>query len=142
METVRQVLDRSQAGVIDVAPDATVLDALQLMAERDIGSVLVVENGSLAGILTERHYARNVILQGRQSASTLVRDVMSRKLYPVAPDQKVSECMALMTEHQIRHLPVMDGEQLVGIVSIGDLVKSTIAEQAETIDELTRYIHS
>lgn len=141
METVRQVLERSQAGVIEVNPDTTVLDALQLMAERNIGSVLVTENDNLVGILTERHYARNVVLKGRQSANTPVRDVMSTELYPVAPDQKVSECMAMMTDKQIRHLPVMKDERLIGIVSIGDLVRSTITEQAETIQELTRYIN-
>ncbi|NND89387.1 MAG: CBS domain-containing protein [Granulosicoccus sp.] len=142
MQTVRQLLAKAEGDLATVKPDATVLDALRLMAERNIGAVLITDNGKLLGIFTERHYARKVILEGRQSVDTPVRDVMSTELYWVRPDQKVDECMAMMTGNFVRHLPVMEDDKLIGIVSIGDLVKSTIADQEQTIDELTRYIGS
>ncbi|ASJ75842.1 CBS domain-containing protein [Granulosicoccus antarcticus] len=140
MQTVGQLLTKSSGGLATVDPSASVLDALRLMAERNIGAVLVVEGRDLMGIFTERHYARKVILEGRSSVDTAVRDVMSTELYTVEPSQSVDECMALMTDRFVRHLPVVGDGQLIGIVSIGDLVKSTIAEQEQTIDELTRYI--
>jgi CBS domain-containing protein len=142
MQTVGQLLTKASGGLATVDPNATVLDALRLMAERNIGAVLVMEGSKLLGIFTERHYARKVILEGRQSVDTPVRDVMSTELYTVEPSQSVDECMSLMTDKFVRHLPVMGEGQLIGIVSIGDLVKSTIAEQEQTIDELTRYIGS
>lgn len=142
MQTVGQLLTKSSGGLATIDPSATVLDALRLMAERNIGAVLVLEGSKLVGIFTERHYARKVILEGRQSVDTPVRDVMSTELYTVEPSQSVDECMALMTDRFVRHLPVVGDGQLIGIVSIGDLVKSTIAEQEQTIDELTRYIGS
>jgi CBS domain-containing protein len=142
MQTVGQILAKAKGSLVTIEPGATVLDALRLMADRNIGAVLVTDDGKLAGIFTERHYARKVILEGRQSIDTPVRDVMSSELYTVSPDKSVDHCMSLMTDRFVRHLPVTDGDQLVGIVSIGDLVKSTIAEHEQTIDELTRYIGS
>lgn len=142
MQTVGQILTKATGGLVTVTPDATVLDALRVMAERNIGAVLITEGGNLLGIFTERHYARKVILEGRQSVGTPVRDVMSDELYYVEPNQSVDQCMTLMTENRVRHLPVMGDGQLIGIVSIGDLVKATIAEHEQTIDELTRYIGS
>ena len=142
MQTVGQILTKAKGGLVTIEPEATVLDALRVMAERNIGAILITQGGSLLGIFTERHYARKVILEGRQSVDTPVRDVMSTEMFPVEPNQSVDDCMSLMTEHRVRHLPVMGGGQLIGIVSIGDLVKATIAAQEQTIDELTRYIGS
>lgn len=139
---VRDLLAQKDGEVITLDPEATVLDAVRLMAEQDIGSVAIVEGERLVGVLTERHYARNVILAGRRSDATAVREVMSAELHPVSPDETVDRCMALMTEHRIRHLPVLVDERLVGIVSIGDLVRSRIAEQKAEIDQLTQYIQS
>jgi len=142
METVRQIIDRSQTDLAYVAPDASVLDALRLMAERNISSVLIMEGDKLVGIVTERDYARKVVLEGRQSVNTAVRDVMSANIIHVTADQSVDDCMGIMTRRKIRHLPVMEGDRLIGLVSIGDLVKSTIADQEQTIEELTRYINN
>ena len=142
MNTVRELLEDKGGDAVTIDPGATVLDAVRLMAERDIGSVAVVEGGRLVGVLTERHYARNVILAGRRSDETAVREVMSSELFPVAPDDTVDRCMALMTEQRIRHLPVLVDERLVGVVSIGDLVRSRLAEQKAEIDQLTQYIQS
>ena len=142
MQTVGQILTKAKGGLVTIEPEATVLDALRVMAERNIGAILITQGGNLLGIFTERHYARKVILEGRQSVDTPVRDVMSTEMFPVEPSQSVDDCMSLMTEHRVRHLPVMGGGQLIGIVSIGDLVKATIAAQEQTIDELTRYIGS
>lgn len=140
MQTVGQILTKAKGGLVTIRPEATVLDALRVMAERNIGAVLITQGSDLLGIFTERHYARKVILEGRQSVDTPVRDVMSDELFYVKPNQSIDDCMSLMTEHRVRHLPVMGDEQLIGIVSIGDLVKATIAEQEQTIEELTRYI--
>ena len=142
MQTVGQILTKAKGGLVTIQPEATVLDALRVMAERNIGAVLITQGNDLLGIFTERHYARKVILEGRQSVDTPVRDVMSDELFYVEPNQSIDDCMSLMTEHHVRHLPVMGDGQLIGIVSIGDLVKATIAEQEQTIDELTRYIGS
>ncbi len=142
MQTVGQILTKAKGGLVTIEPEATVLDALRVMAERNIGAILITQGSNLLGIFTERHYARKVILEGRQSVDTPVRDVMSTEMFPVEPSQSVDDCMSLMTEHRVRHLPVMGGGQLIGIVSIGDLVKATIAAQEQTIDELTRYIGS
>ncbi|MGQ7843061.1 CBS domain-containing protein [Granulosicoccus sp. 3-233] len=142
MHTVGQILTKARGGLVTIEPEATVLDALRVMAERNIGAILITQGSNLLGIFTERHYARNVILEGRQSVDTPVRDVMSTEMFPVEPNQSVDDCMSLMTEHRVRHLPVMGQGQLIGIVSIGDLVKATIAAQEQTIDELTRYIGS
>ena len=142
MNTVRQLIDQKPGEIVCIDPDCSVLDAVREMADRDIGSVLVTRDDQLVGILTERHYARNVILAGRRSDSTPVSEAMAAEPVCVSPDQTVEECMALMTENRIRHLPVLDGEKLIGVVSIGDLVKNRIADQEEMIDQLTRYIQS
>ncbi len=142
MTTVRELLENKGGDAVTIGPDATVLEAVRLMAERDIGSVAIIENGRLIGVMTERHYARGVVLAGRRSDTTTIREVMSAELVPVTLESTVDRCMALMTEHRIRHLPVLENEILVGMVSIGDLVRSKLADQARTIDDLTRYISS
>ncbi len=140
MSTVGHLLETKKGDVLTLDPDATVLDAVRLMAERDIGSVVVLKDHRLVGILTERHYARNVILAGKRSESTLVSEVMSTSVVCVSLAHTVDECMALMTEHRTRHLPVLDEETLVGVVSIGDLVRSRIEDQEHVINQLTQYI--
>ncbi len=141
MTTLGQVLDRKGHEVLTVDPDATVLDAIGKMSEHDVGAVVVLEDGRPAGIFTERHYARNVFLKGRSSPKTAIRDVMERSVICVRPDSTVDEAMAIMTDRRVRHLPVLERDRMVGIVSIGDLVKSKIADQKFTIDQLIHYIH-
>jgi CBS domain-containing protein len=128
--------------VWSVHPDDTVLDAIKMLAEKDIGALIVIKDDKPVGIFTERDYARNVYLKGKSSLDTAVRDVMVAPVICVKPDQTVDECMALMTAKRFRHLPIMDGDELVGMVSIGDLVKSVIAEQQFTIEQMEQYIHS
>jgi CBS domain-containing protein len=139
-ETVRSVLNVKGAEVWSVPPDSTVYDALSLMAEKDVGALVVVSEGRIAGMFSERDYARKVILHGKTSRETLVREVMTSPVVTVTPDQTVNECMQIMTRHRIRHLPVVEGEKLVGVISIGDLVNSIISAQAETIQQLSSYI--
>jgi CBS domain-containing protein len=124
-----------------IGPDATVFDALAKMAQKDVGSLVVMDGEQLIGIITERHYSRNVILKGKTSPTTLVRDIMERNVIHVRPEQSVELCMALMTEKRVRHLPVLEGNEVVGIVSIGDLLKSIISKQKFVINELEHYIH-
>ncbi|MDA5094987.1 CBS domain-containing protein [Aliiroseovarius sp. KMU-50] len=140
MTILQQVLRDKGHDVFSVGPDNTVLDAIQLMADKNVGSLVVLNEGILVGIVTERHYARNVFLKGRSSPKTKVGDIMSTRVVYVTPDHTVDEAMALMTEKAVRHLPVMEGEELVGIISIGDLVKSTISSQRFVIEQLERYI--
>jgi CBS domain-containing protein len=142
MTTVRQVLNEKGCGVCCVHPDDTVFDAISDMADHNIGSLIVIENDKPVGIITERHYARNVALKGRTSPATPVRDVMETKLLYARPDQTVEECMAIMTEKRVRHLPVLDRGELVGIISIGDLVKTIIKSQEFLIDQLVHFIHA
>ena len=142
MRTVRQLLGDKGGEVHAVSPDAAVVDALRLMADKGIGAVLVMQDGCLAGILSERDYARKVVLQDRSSATTPVRDIMSAKVYTVDPSQSVQKCMQLMTGQRIRHLPVVQAGALVGVISIGDLVKAVIEEQQQELDQLQRYITS
>jgi CBS domain-containing protein len=142
MKTVKQMLQGKSGPVHSVTPQAMVFDALKLMADKNIGSVLVLADGKIAGIMTERDYARKVILFGKSSHEIAVKEIMSNQVMTVRPDQTVEECMALMTNKRIRHLPVMDGEKLIGLLSIGDLVKEVIAEQEQTIKQLESYIHS
>lgn len=124
-----------------IRPDATVYDAVKLMAEKNIGALLVVtETGQIVGMITERDYARKIVLMARSSKETPVRDVMTSPVLCVGRDRTSEECMALMTEHRVRHLPVMDGGKLIGIISIGDLVKDIISEQKFTIEQLEHYI--
>lgn len=141
MKTVKQMLQLKGGAVYSVTPQTMVFDALKLMAEKNIGAVLVLADGKVTGIVTERDYARKVILFGKSSRDIAVSEIMSDKVLTVQTAQTVEECMALMTNKRIRHLPVMDGEKLVGLLSIGDLVKEVIAEQELTIKQLESYIH-
>jgi len=140
MTTVRQLLDEKGGYIWSIGPDATVFDAVAKMAEKDIGSLVVMEGDEFVGIITERHYARNVVLKGKASPATPVRDIMERHVVIARPEQSVDHCMALMTEKRERHLPVFEGRKLIGIVSVGDLVKSTISHQKFLIDQLEQYI--
>ncbi len=139
--TVKHLLEQKGQNTWTISPDATVFDALAIMAEKDIGSLVVMDGEKLIGIVTERHYSRNVILKGKRSPTTLVRDIMDRNVVHVRPEQTVELCMALMTEKRVRHLPVLEGNNVIGIVSIGDLLKSIISKQKFVIDELEHYIH-
>ena len=141
MTSVRQLLDHKGRKIWSIHPDATVFDAVAKMAEKDVGSLVVMESDKLVGIITERHYARNVVLKGKTSPATPVRDIMERRVVIARPEQTVEQCMALMSDKRVRHLPVFEGNKLVGIVSIGDLVKSIIGDQKFTIDQLVHYIH-
>ena len=138
--TVRQLLDHKSSGIYSIRPDASVLEALELMAREDISSVLVTEGEELRGIFTERDYARKVILRGRNSRDTVIRELMTSQLITITPQHTIEDCMSIMTERHIRHLPVMDGGQVVGVVSIGDVVKSIISDQEATIQQLAGYI--
>jgi CBS domain-containing protein len=140
MSIVAHLLQTKGRQVWSIRPDATVLDALQLMAEKDIGALLVLEGDQVVGILSERDYARKVALKGRLTDKTLVREIMTRNVVYVNPEQTVAECMALMTAKHIRHLPVIENGKLAGIVSIGDAVKSVIEDKEFLIAELERYI--
>jgi CBS domain-containing protein len=142
MISVRQLLDRKGRQVFAIAPAAAVLEAIRLMAERHVGALLVMEGETLRGIVSERDYARKVILMGRSSADTPVRDIMTAAVITVQPETAVEECMQVMTERRVRHLPVLEGGRVVGMVSIGDLVKAVIAEQQQHIEQLESYIHS
>jgi CBS domain-containing protein len=141
MDTVLDLLKSKGSEVWTIQPDESVHDAIQKMADQDIGSLVVIEDGKLAGIFTERHYAREVFLKGRHSSTTPIREVMSTRVICASPEQTIGECMAVMTDKHIRHLPVVDDGELVGIVSIGDLVKRTITDQEFVIEQLIHYIH-
>ena len=141
MTTVRQLLDQKGREIWSIHPDATVFDAVAKMAEKDVGSLVVMESDEIVGIITERHYARNVVLKGKTSPATSVRDIMERHVVIARPEQSVDQCMALMSEKRVRHLPVFEGKRPIGIVSIGDLVKSKIGDQKFMIDQLEHYIH-
>ena len=141
MTTVKHVLDQKGHHVHFIRPDASVFDALKMMAENNIGSLVVLEDGKLVGLITERHYAREIVLKGRTSPGTLVRDIMSTKVIYARPDQSVEECMAVMTAKAVRNLPVLERGRLVGIVSIGDMVKSVIGDQKFIIEQLEHFIH-
>ncbi|KMN81586.1 MULTISPECIES: CBS domain-containing protein [Chromobacterium] len=143
MQTVRQLLDsKPNRALVYVNPDSTVFQALQVMAENDIGAVLVMEEGGIVGIFSERDYARRIVLQGRTSAGTKVRDIMTSRVVYVTPSQTLDDCMGLMTEKRIRHLPVLEGSDVMGMLSIGDLVRATIEEQEQVINHLVHYIQS
>lgn len=141
MATIRQVLDKKGHEVLSVRPDETVFDAIKKMADKNVGSLVVIEGGKLVGIVTERHYARNVFLKGRASPTTPVRDIMEPNVVFVRPDQSVEEGMAIMTEKAVRHLPVVEQSNVMGIVSIGDLVKDQISDQTFVIEQLVHFIH-
>jgi len=142
MTKIRQLLADKGETVLSVSPDNSVLDAIKMMADNDIGSLVVLDGSRLVGIFTERLYAREVILKGRSSPNTAIRDVMAAEVVCIGPDHTVEECMALMTKHRIRHLPVLEDGQLKGIISIGDLVKSIIADQKYHIEQLENLIRS
>ena len=142
MRTVRQLLGSKTPEIFAVSPDASVLDAIKLMAEKGVGAVLAMQGAHLCGIVSERDYARKVVLQGRSSSNTPVRDIMTAKVVTVLPDDSVDHCMQVVTEHRIRHLPVAEGDTIVGVISIGDLVKAVIEDQKVELDQLQRYIAS
>jgi CBS domain-containing protein len=142
MKTVQHLLALKAPGAVTIAPGASVFDALKLMADKDVGAVVVIDNGRVTGILSERDYARKVILHNKSSREIPVSEIMTERVLFVRPDQTLDECMALVTSKRIRHLPVLDGHRLVGVLSIGDLVKATISEQDFTIKQLESYITS
>jgi CBS domain-containing protein len=141
MTMVRQIIDRKGPTLYSVEPEDPVLEAIRQMAEHHVGALLVMKGTELQGIISERDYARKVILHGRSSAETPVWQIMSSPVVTVSPDQTVQECMHLMTERRIRHLPVVDKGRVVAMISIGDLVKSVIEDQQNTIEQLESYIH-
>ena len=141
MKNVEQMLEGKGQQLLFVSPDATVFDALKLMAEKDVGALVVLDGEKLAGIFSERDYARKIILLGKSSKDTLVREIMTERVLCVRPEQTVQQCMALMTEKRIRHLPVLDHKKVIGVISIGDVVKETISEQKFIIEQLESYIH-
>jgi CBS domain-containing protein len=141
MNKVSAILARKGNNAVSVTPNTSVLEALKIMAERNIGSVVVMEDGNYLGIITERDYSRKVILKGKHSIDTTVSDIMSSDLPAISPDDSVERCMSLMSENNIRYLPVFEGKKLSGIISMSDVVKETILAQKETISHLESYIH-
>ena len=142
MRTVRQLLEAKAPEVFAIGPNAPVFDAIGLMADKRIGALLVMEAGRLVGIVSERDYARKIVLQGRSSKDTPVRDIMTAQVVTVGLDHNSDHCMQVVTERRIRHLPVIDGDAVLGVVSIGDLVKAVIEDQQAELDQLQRYIAS
>lgn len=140
MKTVAQILKSKGSRTWSVTPETSVFDALKLMAEKNVGALIVLDNQRVAGIFSERDYARKIILLGKTSKETPVRDVMSEKVLFVTPDRTLDECMAIMTEKHIRHIPVLEGDSLAGVISIGDVVKGVISQQRFEIDQLHKYI--
>ena len=140
MKLVKHILDSKGHDVLSIAPTASVYEAIELMGEKGIGALIVLDGDALAGIVTERDYARKVILKGRGSQETPVKDIMTTGVFTTSPDQTVDSCMNLMTDKRIRHLPVVEGDTVTGMVSIGDLVKAIIADQKEEIEQLEHYI--
>ncbi|MEK6255905.1 MAG: CBS domain-containing protein [Chloroflexota bacterium] len=140
MKTVNQILAEKGKQVWSIKPDAQVYDALKLMADKDVGALLVLEHNNVIGLLSERDYARKVVLMGKTSMTTPVSEIMTRRVVFISPDQSIEECMALMTAKRIRHLPVLENEELIGIITIGDVVKAIISEQEFMISQLENYI--
>ena len=140
MKLVKQLLESKDPGVISIAANASVFDAIKLMADKAIGSLLVMNGDELQGIVTERDYARKVIIKGRSSQSTEVGEIMTADVITASTDQTVSHCMNVMTDRRIRHLPVVEDDKVIGMVSIGDLVQAIIADQQEEIEQLEQYI--
>lgn len=141
MKLVKHLLDNKGRQVISIAPGSSVFDAIEIMAEKAVGSLMVLDEQKLVGIVTERDYARKVILQGRSSESTTVAEIMTSDVYTTSSAQTVNECMELMTEKRIRHLPVTEDDTVIGMISIGDLVQAIIADQQEEIEQLEHYIN-
>ena len=142
MTTVRHLLDRKDRALFSIAPEDPVLEAIRMMADRHVGALLVMRGSELAGIVSERDYARKVVLLGRSSAETPVWQIMTSPVFTVSLDSSVQDCMRLMTERRIRHLPVLEQGRVIAMISIGDLVKAVIEEQQQTIEQLESYIHS
>jgi len=140
MNTIRQILLLKRNFVWTVGPDQTVFDALRLMADKDVGALVVVQDDKIVGMLSERDYARKIILLGKASKDTLVKEIMSFPVFTIHPDQTIEEAMEMMTHHRIRHLPVVEGDHLAGMVSIGDAVRDIIYRQRETIKEMSERI--
>lgn len=140
MKTVKDILRDKGYEVWSITPDATVYDALKFMADKNVGALLVLDGQAVVGMVSERDYARKVILHGRSSREIRVREIMTSKVYYVHPEQNIQECMALMTDKRVRHLPVLENDRLVGVISIGDVVKAIIAEHESTIKHLEDYI--
>ena len=140
MRLVKHLLEGKGGAIHAIEPDKPVLEAIRLMADRYIGALLVMRDGKLVGIVSERDYARKVILKGRSSADTPVREIMSESVLTVAPGDSVNHCMKLVTDRRVRHLPVVDGGRVIGVVSIGDLVKAVIEDQAQELEHMQRYI--
>lgn len=138
--TINEILHHKGTAVWTIPPDVTVFEAIQKMADKNVGALLVTDNEKLVGIVSERDYTRKVALKGKSSKELKVREILSERIVHAAPTQSVEECMRLMTEHRVRHLPVMDGEKIMGIVSIGDLVNWIISAQSTTIRQLETYI--
>ena len=140
MKRIQTLLKKKGYDVWRIAPDASVYDAIHLMAEKGVGALIVMDGQKLVGVISERDYARKIILEGRSSENTKISEIMSAEVITVAPDNRIEECMAIMTERRIRHLPVLDGDELLGVISLGDLVKYIIAEQQFVIEQMERYI--
>ena len=140
METVRSMLRHKGSDVFWVSPEATVYDAVAMMADKGVGALLVLSGGKLTGIVSERDYARKVILKGKHSHEMQVKEIMSSPVFTISSDHSVDDCMRIITAHRIRHLPVLEGDALVGMISIGDVVRSIISAQAHAIDQLSGYI--
>jgi CBS domain-containing protein len=140
MHTVQQLLNAKGHDVYTIPPEATVFEALRKMAEHDVGALIVVKDGRVCGIFSERDYARKIILHGKSSKETAVSEIMATKVLYVTPERTVEECMAIMTDKKVRHLPVLEGDRLVGVISIGDVVKVIISHQQFMLDQLERYI--
>src|SRR6266568_3962515 len=138
--TISELLGQKGATVWSIAPEVTVFDAIQMMADKNVGALLVTEKGKLVGIISERDYTRKVALKGRSSKQTAVKEILSEQIIQVTPTHTIEECMRLMTDHRIRHLPVLEGDKIVGVVSIGDLVNWIISAQSTTIHQLQTYI--
>lgn len=141
MKRIQTLLKKKGYDVWSIAPDASVYDAIHLMAEKGVGALIVMDGPKLVGVISERDYARKIILEGRSSEKTKISEIMSSEVITVGPDNRIEECMAMMTERRIRHLPVLDGDKVLGVISLGDLVKYIIAEQQFVIEQMERYIN-
>lgn len=140
MKRIQTLLKKKGYDVWSIAPDASVYDAIHLMAEKAVGALIVMDGPKLVGVISERDYARKIILEGRSSENTKISEIMSSEVITTGPDNRIEECMAIMTERRIRHLPVLDGNEVLGVISLGDLVKYIIAEQQFVIEQMERYI--
>jgi CBS domain-containing protein len=141
MQTIKQLLENKGSVILTIDPNDSVYDAIKSMADNHIGSLIVMQNKHIVGIITERDYSRNVILKGKSSANTPVKDIMTTNVLCTKPEQTIEEAMALMTDKRVRHLPVVENDNIIGVVSIGDLVKTIISEQKHIIEQLEHYIN-